>query len=107
MTYSADFATVPAQPTATGIINNDDEQVLTITSIEVNENVGTANLEIALSPAPKAGETVEVSYQTIDGTAAGSADGTNADFTLVAATPIVFGEGEKSNQFKLISQMIP
>ena len=101
LTYSADFATVPAQPMATGIINNDDEQVLTITSIEVNENVGTANLEIVLSPAPNTGETVEVSYQTINGTAAGSADGTNADFTLVAATPIVFGEGEKSKPIQI------
>ena len=44
LTYRADFVTVPTEPTALGTIINDDGQVLAISSTEVNEDVGTANL---------------------------------------------------------------
>ena len=101
LTYSADLATVPAQPTATGIINNDDEQVLIITSTEVNEGTGTADLKVVLSPAPDTGETVSVSYQTMDGTATGSVDGTNADYTTISSTTIEFSEDEKSKPIQV------
>ena len=101
LTYSADYATVPVKPTAIGTINNDDGQVLTITSAEVNENVGTVDLKITLSPAPSSGETVAVSYQTVDGTAIGSIDGSNADYTTIVATTVQFGEDEKSKPIQI------
>ena len=89
------------KPTAIGTINNDDGQVLTITSAEVNENIGTANLKITLSPAPKTGETVAVSYLTMDGTASGSVDGTNVDFTSITTTTVEFGTDEKSKPIQI------
>ena len=96
LSYSADFARLPAEPIATGTITNDDAQVLAITSTTVSEGIGTANLEISLSPAPGSGETVAVSYETVNGTAEGTNDGTNADFTAISPTTIQFGEGQSS-----------
>ena len=76
-------------------------QVLTITSAEVDENVGMVNLKITLSPAPGADEMVSVSYQTVDRTAIGSIDGSNADYTSVTTTTLEFGEGEKSKPIQI------
>ena len=101
LTYSADYATVPVEPTAIGTIKNDDGQVLAVSSIEVNEDAETANLRITLSPAPGLGETVEVSYQTADGSAVGSADGSNADYGSVTTSSDQFEVGENSKTIQI------
>ena len=82
-------------------INNDDGQVLTITSAEVDENVGMVNLKMTLSPAPGANEMVSVSYQTVDGTAIGSINGINTDYTSIEETTVEFGEDEKSKPIQI------
>ena len=73
LTFRADHADTTDGTTAEGTILNDDEgQVLAVSSAEVNESAGTVDLVISVSPAPTGADTVVVSYETADGSATGS-----------------------------------
>ena len=100
LTYRADHALV-IDNTAIGTINNDDGQVLSVSSATVDEDAGTADLTISLSPAPRTGETVSVKYSTSNGTAVGSSNGTSADFTSIPTTTVVFLAGETSKSVSI------
>ena len=100
LNYSADYATV-SDETTIGIINNDDEQVLAISTTSVSEDVGIAELIVNLSPAPSSGQSFEVMFSMINRTAEGSSDGMNADFKTISSNTIVFDEGEKSKTLQI------
>ena len=99
--FSADFADTRDDSTAIGTIENDDGKVLAITSATVGEDAGTASITISYSPAPSSGETVTISYETSDGTAIGSIDGSNADYTTITATDIVFDEDKNQETIQV------
>ena len=73
LTYTAVNASTAEDAKAIGTVENDDGRVLAISSATVAEDAGSVDLNITLSPAPGAGESVVVSYETMDGTASGSA----------------------------------
>ena len=98
--YSADFATTTT-PRAIGTIQNNDAQTLAINSREVTEDAGTVTLDVILSPAPGAGETVEVTYTHTTGTAGTS------DFTHTT-TDLEFTEGQtrKTLSFAIVDDSL-
>ena len=103
LTYSATNASV-ADDTAIGTISNDDGTVLAVSSKTVNEDVGTINLVISLSPPVESGGTaVDVRYFTRDGTAEGSVRAGEGDFQITNGL-LSFDEDERS---KVISIDIP
>ena len=76
-------ATLVSPDTATGTILSDDATALTIESISVAENVGTANVRVSLaSPGATA---ITVPFTITDGTAAA-----DSEFTAPVATELVF-----------------
>ena len=103
LTYSATNASV-ADDTAIGTISNDDGTVLAVSSKTVNEDVGTINLVISLSPPVESGGTaVDVRYFTRDGTAEGSNRLGEGDYRITTGS-VSFTEDQRS---KTISIDIP
>lgn len=77
---------------ATGTITNDDPlPSLSIGNVSLNEGTGspsTATFTINLNSA--SGETIQVDYETVDGTAIAS----DGDYRSVSRTPLIFNPGE-------------
>ena len=98
LTFEADFADTSADNTATGTILSEDDPILAVTSKSVNERDTSVTLMIAVSPAPTGSDTVVVSYETVDGTATGSTDGMNADYTTISSTNVTFDVNKSSEE---------
>ena len=103
LTFRANFAGTAGGTKTIGTIQNDDGRALAVSSTSVDENVESrkVTLKISLSPAPGTGETITVSYRTQDGTATGSSDGTNADYTSKASTDLDFLAGQSSKDIEI------
>jgi len=79
--------------TATGIINDDDDAVLSITGFDVDENAGTANFTVALSNPVQ--EEISVEFLTINGTAL---SGPTLDYIAVLPFTLNFGSTHDQSQ---------
>ena len=100
LTFSATNATV-VDNTAIGTIISDDPQVIAITDVTVDEDDGTATLNVAISPAPT--NPVEVTYVVSTNSAE-----TPADYTETTSTPIEFTSSNDSEEitFNIVDDSI-
>jgi len=80
---------IKAGSPATGTITNDDRYQITINDIVVNENVGTAQFTVTVTPAVLPTDSVTVDYATSDGTATGG-----SDYTAIGSTTLTFNPGD-------------
>ena len=89
--YSADYANVT--DTATGTLLNDDAPILTINSFSIDEEDGTANFEVNITPAPE--NPVDVTFTTSNDSAGA------LDFNVSTTSPLQFAAGEKTKQISI------
>ena len=100
LTYSADHATI-ADDTAIGTIKNNDGRVLAVNSVTINEDSGTADLDISLFPPVEAGDTaIDVTYATSNGAAIGSTTPNTGDFEETSGS-VSFEAGEPSKSISI------
>ena len=76
-------ATLPANPTATGTITDNDAPALTVAAAS---GVEGSSVDFTVTLVRPTGQLVLVSYATSAGTATSSADGVGADFTATSGT---------------------